>query len=385
MVAAREEALFKLLRLALGTEAEASVPEGVDWPALVALATEQGVAAIAYDGLQKCYDADPRLLLPLDREFKQVKYDWFGAVLNVEMQFETHWKAVSELGEKFRTAGLRTLVLKGFAVSECYPEPRHRYSCDFDCFLMGKGAVTDRSAYESGNLAMEAEGIKVRRFHYKHSSFQFKGTQVENHQFLTGWRGSARWKGFELELEQMLEQEGALRPLDLAGIPGGVNPVLLVGSPMFNALFLTRHAFQHFLIEGGITLRHICDWAMFLRRYRPELDWDAFMSVCSRYGLERFAGSMTRLAEYVFGVFGPEQPGGVGSGPGSLTAADRRLLDDTLSYGEHSVESGDRFGIALQILRSAWKFRDFSDETRLGCLLRHLRGFFFDRTPKLYK
>ena len=383
------EALFKLLRIALGTEAEASVPEGVDWPALVALATEQGVAAIAYDGLQKCYDADPRLLLPLDKEFKQVKYDWFGAVLNVEMQCETQWKAVTELGSKFRSAGLRTLVLKGFAVSECYPEPRHRYSCDFDCFLMGEGTVTDRSAYELGNLAMEAEGVKVRRFHYKHSSFQFKGMHVENHQFLTGWRGSARWKRFELELERMLEPEGALRPLNIAGVFGegktDEDSGLLVGSPLFNALFLTRHAFQHFLIEGGITLRHICDWAMFLKHYRSELDWDAFMSVCSRYGLDRFEESMTRLAEYVCGVGDGEAAGAGTCAARPLGDADRRLLDDTLSYCEHSVESGDRFGIVRQILRSAWKFRDFSDETRLGCLLRHARGFFFDREPKSFK
>ena len=55
------DALFKLLRIALGGDADLSVPECVDWPALVALATEQGVAALAHDGLQKCYEADPRL------------------------------------------------------------------------------------------------------------------------------------------------------------------------------------------------------------------------------------------------------------------------------------------------------------------------------------
>ena len=74
------EVLYKLLRIAFGTETNLSVPEGVDWPALVALATEQGVAALAYDGLQKCYEANPGLVLSLDNEQKAVKYDWFGAV-----------------------------------------------------------------------------------------------------------------------------------------------------------------------------------------------------------------------------------------------------------------------------------------------------------------
>ena len=367
------EALFKLLRIAFGTEAEASVPEGVDWPALVAFATKQGVAAMAYDGLTKCYEANPGLVLPLDRELKQTKYDWFGAVLNVEVQCEKQWKAVTELGEKFRAIGLKTLVLKGFSVGECYPVPQHRYSCDFDCFLMGAGTVTDRSAFEQGNLAMEAEGVEVKRSFYKHSSFHFKGTNVENHQFLTGWRGSARWKRFELELESMLEGEGALRPLDsLSGHSGDVD--LLVGPPLFNALFLTRHAHQHFLIQEGITLRHVCDWAMFLKCYRSEFDWDEFMSICSRYGLSRFVESMTRVAGYVCGG---------ADAPISLTPIDRRLLDDTLSLNNDSGEKRNRIGIAIGILRSGWKFRKFSDETRLGCLLRYVTGFFFDRKPRL--
>lgn len=367
------EALFKLLRIALGGEMDLSVPEGVDWPALVALATEQGVAALAHDGLQKCYDANPRLVLPLDRELKAVKYDWFGATLNVEVECDKQWKAVSALGELFSAAGLRTLVLKGFALGECYPVPQHRYSCDFDCFLLGDGPVTDRRAFEQGNRTMEAAGVKVDRSFYKHSSAKFKETKVENHLFLVGWRGSARWKRFELELERMLEAPGALRPLS--------DTALLVGPPLFNALFLTRHAHQHFLIEEGISLRHVCDWAVFLKRYGPELDWDAFMGCCARYGLSDFVGSMTRLASYICGLPLPA-PFAAGTSPAAiasadLTPADRRLLDDILALGQHSSQPKTRLGMALRILRSGWKFRAFSDESRLGCLLRYVWGYFF--------
>ena len=299
------------------------------------------------------------------------------------------WKAVSALGEKFRDAGLRTLVLKGFSLGECYPVPWHRHSCDFDCFLMGNGPANDRSAYEAGNRLMEAEGVKVDRDYYKHSSFVFKGTKVENHLFLTGWRGSKRWKRFELELEEMLGAEGALRPLD--------GTALLVGSPMFNALFLTRHAQLHFLIEDGISLRHVCDWAMFLRRYGQELDWNAFLATCSCYGMARFAASLTRLAGYVCGVPAPGS-----SGSSDLNDADRRMLNDILTLGERGGQSeksnlpggragkeekpnslSGRLGIALRILRSRWKFRLFSDESALSCVLRYARGCLFEKHPKL--
>ena len=416
--------------------------EGADWPALVALATEQGVAALAYDGLQKCYEADPSLSLPLDRELKAVKYEWFGSTLNVEMEYDKQWKAVSALGSLFADAGLRTVVLKGFALGACYPVPQHRYSCDFDCFLLGSGPVTDRGAYERGNQAVEATGVKVDRSFYKNSSFSIKGTKVENHRFLTGWRGSARWKRFELELERLLAAPGALQPLPGAGPEAGLSgpgapqspsgASLLVGPPLFNALFLTRHAQVHFLIEEGISLRHICDWAMFLRRYGPSLDWQAFLSCCAHYGMSRFAASMTRLAGYVCGVPVPSaaafdhaaksEHGGTlfpddstsdgltsagltsadstaadcssvdrpsaGLTPAdrssaSLTPADRRLLDDILALGKHSSQPKTRLGTALRILRSGWKFRTFSDETPLGCLLRYVWGYFVVRTPKL--
>ena len=367
------EALFKLIRIGVGTEAPepgtAEALTDVDWPALEALASEQGVSALAYDGLQKCYEANRGLVLPLDRVLKPVKYDWFGSVLNVEIKYEQMRKAGAELGDLFGSVGLRTLVLKGLSLALCYPVPQHRYSCDFDCFLMGSEQasvpVSDRSAYEKGNLLVEAEGVKVDRFHYKHSAFEYKGINVENHQFLTGWRGSRKWKGFEVELERMLEGEGALRPLE--------GTCLLVGPPMFNALFLTRHAHQHFLIEDGITLRHVCDWAMFLRRFRDDLDWDTFMSICRRYGLESFAGSMTRLAVYVCGIDAPVS--------GELMPEDRMLLKDILTV-KGGGGSG-RFGMALRILRSGWKFRYFSDETRVGCLLRYAWGVFFDKKPRL--
>ena len=201
----------------------------------------------------------------------------------------------------------------------------------------------------------------------------------------------------------MLEAPGALRPLE--------GTSLLVGPPLFNALFLTRHAQVHFLIEDGISLRHVCDWAMFLKRYRQEFDREEFMSICSRYGLSRFAESMTRLAEYVCGVPASAesaQRGGaaepcrltpadrrmlddiltIGERSGSaepsrLTPADRRMLDDILAIGERSGSVGGRLGIALRILRSGWKFRLFSDETRLGCLLRYVWGYFFVKDLKL--
>lgn len=38
----------------------------------------------------------------------------------------------------FENSGIRTYVLKGTVVAECYPNPIHRTSVDMDCFLVPK-------------------------------------------------------------------------------------------------------------------------------------------------------------------------------------------------------------------------------------------------------
>lgn len=347
--------IFKLIRVALGGGRFYSLPENVDWNAVVDLSCDQGVAPMCVDGLQMYYDKFPELELSLDTpEMEMLKYEWFGQALSTEVQYDTQWTAAQKLASAFADAGIKTFALKGFVISECYPVPSHRYSCDFDCYL---------SDYEAGNRLMEERGIKVNRFHYKHSSFDFKGMHVENHHYITGWRGSARWKKFELLLQGLLA-DGPIEPIG--------ETCLLRPCPLFNALFFIRHANLHFLVEGGITLRHVCDWGVFLRRYRAELDWGEFMTVCEEYGLKEFAESMTRLSEYV--CFSPDV---------ELTAADKRLLDDILSYCSHADDAHGRFRMAFGILRNGWKFRHFSGESRLACLFHFVKGYIFEKDPSL--
>lgn len=72
-------ALFNILRVTLG----AFVP--------------QGVAALTHDGLQKCYNANPRLSLPLDSEHRQVKFNCFGTVLVVDVVYEEYTLCLQSL------------------------------------------------------------------------------------------------------------------------------------------------------------------------------------------------------------------------------------------------------------------------------------------------
>ena len=373
MMSLSESIVLRLVSLGLGHQVEWDYSlSDIDWKAVIDLAMSHGMDAVAWDGLQALYESRPELAGELDASLGETKYDWFSYILQVEQDYERQWKSFVELDKTFRAEGIRMLVLKGFMLNECYPDPRHRSSCDIDCFLMGEGPVMDESAYERGNQLMEGRGIAVDRKYFKHSSFSFLGTKVENHHFCTSARGSRRWKEFERLLQGLLKEADGFRTVGNTGA--------VIGPALFNALFMTRHAQVHFLVENGISLRHVCDWGMFLKRYGKELDWVEFMRTCGRFGMNRFAFHLTCLAVRICG-----DPGIEGLGPISerMDEPEQKMLNDILTIGERAGKDRSRFGIARSILRSTWKFRLFSDESSLRCLWQFVRGYFFDRTPEL--
>ena len=75
--------LFNLLRVALGNEvAGCELPSDIDWQEVIDLSFDQGVAAIAVDGLQRSLEKRAESLeLELDSpELEDLKYEWFGEV-----------------------------------------------------------------------------------------------------------------------------------------------------------------------------------------------------------------------------------------------------------------------------------------------------------------
>ena len=57
-------------------------------------------------------------------------------------------------------------------------------------------------------------------------------------------------------------------------------------SPNLHALFLLRHAMNHFS-SSEITLRQLIDWACFAKAHREEIDWECLMDRVDYYGMTR--------------------------------------------------------------------------------------------------
>ncbi len=364
--------LFRLLRIGLETEAVVGDTVGLDsfnghlsdcdWNEIYSLGVSQGVAALMLDGLQALVDVHDEL--KLKGPDKKLKMAWLAHTMKVERSCDGQYRLASEIAQIYNLNGIRTVVLKGIAAGLNYPRPRHRPCGDLDCYLMGK--------YEEGNKVAESAGADVKRNYYKHSHINYRGLEIENHQFCTGIRGNRRTKAFERLLQSLLNDEGT----SLIG-----NTKLECPSPMFNALFLTHHSQRHYLSEG-IALRHLCDWAMFLKVHGDKVDWPRFRQIAKEYGFEAFADTMTRLSNRYLHVAVPAE-----YLLDRNDELDSYLLDDMLSWHKSHGAAANKFMLRVRMARSVFennrRYKLFYDTSMMRYLSTLVCGFLFDRNPRL--
>ena len=356
--------LLTLIRAALVPEfSGAGVPENVDWQKLIDEANRQGVTVLACDGLQRLYD-EGAYSSSGDKEERRTMARWFANTMKYEQRYAGQMAGARKMGKWLAEEGIQTVVLKGFTVSECYPVPAHRYSADMDCFLVRDGEHLD--TYEQGNQVMEKHGIDVNRSYYKNSSFDLPGLHVENHKFCTPFRGNDTLRRLEQLLQKMI-LAGPMCPLGDTG--------LLAPPPLASALFLTEHAYSHFLHEG-LTLRHILDWALFRRRHAADVNWTAFEGYVDEFGFRRFQASIDAVGDYVLGLRPYED----------LSPIDRRFLADTWkgpSFDHEKKGLRARIFLAGNTLRAAWKYRHYSKISMAHALWIQVKGVLFMRRPEI--
>lgn len=309
------------------------------WETVFDIAMKQGVAAVAGEGLSF---VNQQALPP-----KVLLLQWIGQSLAQKQTFSQQRNEVESLCKLWHEAGVDCIELKGNSIGRYYYVPESRYSCDFDCFL---------SDYEKGNQIVEAAGVKLNRSFYKNSSFTWKGLYVENHQFCTPVRGNKAMKRLERTLRGLLEGCDGYPCAD------------------FNALFLMEHAWAHFF-EEALTLKQLCDWAVFRKACGDEVDWKLFEREAKACGFWHFSESMNRLADFLDGIRTEDE----------LERDDLLLLHDMLH--EHSIQMNNGWRTRIQLVRNyfsqSWKYRVFSNHSMLYTLCRTATGFVFDRNPKV--
>lgn len=345
-----------------------------EWAEMFRLSKTQGVTAVVFEKLSAAFDECE----DFPRPPKALTLNWYAQSQSIERKMAIIHKRSEEFAGLMEEKGLHTLVLKGIAVSSYYPNPLHREFGDLDCYLF-EGTVDNirwGSGYEKGNLLAEELGAHVRRGHYKHSHVVFKKQEIENHQYFLPIRGSKANKALEKQLRKCVETKGFHTKEGTA---------LLCPNADFNALFLTAHAMNHFLYES-VKVRHLLDWALFLRAEQENVDWDLFWTWCDKMHFTRFVQCLNHLCRIHFDLRVPSleekrEPSAVTE---SLSV---RILSDIFNGGSVYNKGNSNLMIRLNIVRnffaSAWKFRLVVQRCMIMDLMRQVTAIIWDKNPKM--
>ena len=265
-----QETFLSLVKLGIGTSNEAIIPNEVDWVKIKALADEQGLTALVLDGLGKVEGEGQTTIgsaIPI-----QMKLEWIGEVLqNYEGRYAVYEKAIGSLAGFFNAQGYRMMVLKGYACSLNWLNPKHRPCGDIDIWQFGNFKKADAALYKE-------YGIKIDNGHHHHTVFEWQGFSVENHyDFL-----NVHHHKTNVELEKILKELGQ----DDGHYVEVNGEKVYLPSANLHALFLLRHSMSNFA-AAGMTLRQLLDWAFLVEKHGKEINWTWLEKIVEQYGMKR--------------------------------------------------------------------------------------------------
>lgn len=166
------------------------------------------------------------------------------------------------------------VVLKGTEAARYYPVPMFRTSGDIDilprkeCFEIACSMLQEAGYQEVTS--------KSEREFGRHRSFRKNDVLIEVHAFFALMREHDKAE----ELDNLLFENIT----DSHKLPD-----------MINGLVLLEHMNQH--MSGGLGLRHILDWMLFVSKCLPDENWPDFQKKAQLIGLEKLAITTTRMCE----------------------------------------------------------------------------------------
>ncbi len=297
-----------------------TLPENTDYNALLTLAEAhmihgtvgEGLGALAEDALP-----DTTLQALQDKALLILRH---GAALT---------EARCMLFDYLTAEGIKAVLLKGDSVARLYPTPDLRVSGDIDLLLAAKDIP--RVTAHLVSLGFEKSPIA----HDRHVSLKRSNVKIELHLAPAGIPTGAVGEAIKKLLSDTVD---TARTVTLYGESFPV-PAL-----QHQAIILLLHMQQH-LREGGLGLRQLLDWAVFLANDLTPDTYLALLHTLEEIGLLRFAATVTEASIRHLGLDRAKSP---------FTAGDADLADalfaDILSAGNFGRANADFAGSAIVTL-----------------------------------
>lgn len=331
------------------------------WQEVYLMGKAQGVTGLLFDKVKSL----PKEVAPP----RDVVMQWMSHTMSIERQTKALYQKSAEFADLMAQEGMQTMVLKGLALCGYFPNPWHREYGDLDCYLyeVKEGAVLWDGCYERGNLAAEKYGMEVERGFYKHSHIKYKGMEVENHQFALPIKDGREVRDLERELRRSVATPTRLKQIG--------KTQLYRPSADFTALFLTAHSLSHFLFES-IKLRHVLDWAFFVKAEHQNIDWDNFWHWCERMKYTRFVLCLNHICTHYLGMELPQEVCKEGKMVPTLS---ERILEDIFKgnnlFNQDFSFLKHRLVIIYCHLKDFWKFHQVHQRNAFWLLARRMKNY----------
>ena len=343
-----EKLLCKLINTTLtGKPLELGEATEEDWQRCFDLALQQNVLAITFPTMSS-----------LTRELRPsftLWSKWMAYTQSVAEQSQYKRQVIEKMGAWLAEEGLATTILKGFSLSALYPNPNLREFSDIDIF--------SGQNYDEVNDCFAKHGVKVNSVDGHHSYLKVDGISVEHHFAFSNTKVKDGLIGPEEDLQLLV-----VKKPQPSSIPGINFP-----NPVFTALFVVWHAYEHFLQEK-IELRHVIDWALVLRQL-SEQEVETLKEIKSNTGWGEFCDTLTAIAIHQLALPQEWFP------KTELISVEQeqRVWNDIINSSRTPKSKSSNFRriyIAKRMLKNNWKFKEYSNISATQLLIKETIGHF---------
>lgn len=259
-----EKAFFSLVRTGMWQKDDSL--EVTDWDEIFQLSSQQTLTGILADAITFLAKSGKNVGVPED-----VRRQLVLSTIAIEQRNLKMNKFMFEVINEFKSEGIDTVVLKGQGLAQNYPNPLHRIAGDID-FLF------HQSDYNKsvGLLRPKAKRVEEGNEKNQHTALFFGDIEVECHGMINGIEKLIT-DYFSSHTDNIFRNKS----FEYVEIGGESLPVL---PHSFNAIFIFWHFLRHFYF-GGLGLRQLCDWVLFLDKYSDRISESELQSDLKHMGL----------------------------------------------------------------------------------------------------
>ncbi len=251
--------------------ADVKLPENIDFKLLYDEANIQTVLPLVYSAMT----VEERSLFSVDEKKK-----WDNLLFSMIMFNEQLWFEQEQVINALDKNNIPCVILKGSSCAMYYPEPSLRVMGDID-ILVEPEAQMDAVRVLQGELGY---GEIIDKEHKRHYGISKGNVTVEVHNEPGGLSSN--------ENEEVAIRVRALLSTAVKERIRYNN--IYITSDLHHALVLILHKLNHFL-SGGLGLRQLCDWALFVNAKFNEELWSVLKEKLEGFGLLTFTEVITRV------------------------------------------------------------------------------------------